>query len=166
MCNRTDCAGSAFGELSCSVCRERDMEMTELSHNMRQALIDLDAPYCDASVYWTKNTMAALEKRGLVFRRDNGITWSWEVTPEGRTFLKESGTSGCAMCDDLKAENAALRTRLAKALWAFECEETYRVCFLNVRYRHNLQPEKYADVRECAMQEMVDILGDAREAIQ
>ena len=84
------------------------MEMTELSHNMRQALIDLDAPYCDASVYWTKNTMDALEKRGLVFRRDNGITWSWEVTPEGRTFLKESGTSGCATCDDLRAENAAL----------------------------------------------------------
>ena len=25
MCNRTDCAGSAFGELACAVCRERDM---------------------------------------------------------------------------------------------------------------------------------------------
>ena len=25
MCNRTDCYGSAFGELACSVCRERDM---------------------------------------------------------------------------------------------------------------------------------------------
>ncbi len=106
MCNRTDCAGSWAGPLACVVCRERDMEMAELSHNMRQALIDLDAPYCDASVYWTKNTMAALEKRGLVFRRDNGITWSWEVTPDGRIFLKESGTSGCAACDDLKAENA------------------------------------------------------------
>ena len=112
MCNRTDCAGVWAGELACRRCQERDMEMTELSHNMRQALIDLDAPYCDASVYWTKNTMAALEKRGLVFRRDNGITWSWEVTPEGRTFLKESGTSGCATCDDLWAENAALRDRV------------------------------------------------------
>lgn len=125
MCNRTDCYGSAFGELSCSVCRERDMEMTELSHNMRQALIDLDAPYCDASVYWTKNTMAALEKRGLVFRRDNGITWSWEVTPEGRTFLKESGTSGCATCDDLWAENAALRDRVEALEWLVECMENY-----------------------------------------
>ncbi len=25
MCNRTDCYGSAFGDLACSVCRERDM---------------------------------------------------------------------------------------------------------------------------------------------
>ena len=142
------------------------MTKLELSTPMRQALIDLDNPYCDGSAYWVKNTMSALEKRGLVFRRDNGITWSWEVTPEGRKFLQESGTSGCAKCDELKAENAALRTRLEKALWAWECEEAYRVCFLNVRYRHNLQPEKYADVRECAMQEMVDILGDAREAIE
>ena len=124
MCNRTDCAGSWAGPMACAVCRERDMEMTELSHNMRQALIDLDAPYCDASVYWTKNTMAALEKRGLVFRRDNGITWSWEVTPEGRTFLKESGTSGCATCDDLRAENAALRDRVE----ALEKWETSASC--------------------------------------
>ncbi len=165
MCNRTDCAGVFAGELACRVCEE-GIEIMKLTHNMRQALIDLDNPLCSASVYWSTSTMKALHARGLVDKRDNGITWSWELRPEGKAYLASSGTSGCAMCDDLKAENAALRTRLAKALWAFECEETYRVCFLNVRYRHNLQPEKYADVRECAMQEMVDILGDAREAIR
>ena len=31
MCNRTDCYGSAFGPLACSVCREKDMSMTELT---------------------------------------------------------------------------------------------------------------------------------------
>ena len=68
--------------------------------------------------------MSALEKRGLVFRRDNGITWSWEVTPEGRKFLQESGTSGCAKCDELKAENAALRDRVE----ALEKWETSASC--------------------------------------
>ena len=29
MCNRTDCYGSAFGEMACSVCRERDMSEEE-----------------------------------------------------------------------------------------------------------------------------------------
>lgn len=165
MCNRTDCAGVWAGPMACARCEE-GKETMDLTRNMRQALIDLDAPYCDASVYWTKNTMAALEKRGLVFRRDNGITWSWEVTPDGRTLLKESGTSGCAACDDLKAENAALRDRVEALEWLVECEQTYRLCFLNVRYRHNLEPEKYEDVGDPAFHEMVDILIEAREAIK
>ncbi len=99
------------------------MTKLELSTPMRQALIDLDNPYCDGSAYWVKNTMSALEKRGLVFRRDNGITWSWEVTPEGRKFLQESGTSGCAKCDELKAENAALRDRVEALEWFVECRD-------------------------------------------
>lgn len=98
------------------------MTKLEISTPMRQALIDLDNPYCDGSAYWVKNTMSALEKRGLVFRRDNGITWSWEVTPEGRKFLQESGTSGCAKCDELKAENAALRDRVEDLYWLREVE--------------------------------------------
>lgn len=101
------------------------MTKLELSTPMRQALIDLDNPYCDGSAYWVKNTMSALEKRGLVFRRDNGITWSWEVTPEGRKFLQESGTSGCAKCDELKAENAALRDRVEALEWLVECIDNY-----------------------------------------
>ncbi len=100
------------------------MTKLELSTPMRQALIDLDNPYCDGSAYWVKNTMSALEKRGLVFRRDNGITWSWEVTPEGKDLLAASGTSGCATCDDLRAENAALRDRVE----ALEKWETSASC--------------------------------------
>ncbi len=160
MCNRTDCYGSAFGEMACSVCRERDMEMTELSHNMRQALIDLDAPYCDASVYWTKNTMAALEKRGLVFRRDNGITWSWEVTPEGRTFLKESGTSGCATCDDLRAENAALRERVEALERLVAAHDNYLTMADNIA-EFGKTPENLEN-----LQAAYDRRAAARESIQ
>ena len=29
MCSRTDCYGSAFGEMACAVCSERDMELNE-----------------------------------------------------------------------------------------------------------------------------------------
>ena len=30
MCNRTDCYGSAFGEMACSVCREMDMSKAQI----------------------------------------------------------------------------------------------------------------------------------------
>ncbi len=160
MCNRTDCYGVFMGELACRVCEEGEMEMTELSHNMRQALIDLDAPYCDASVYWTKNTMAALEKRGLVFRRDNGITWSWEVTPEGRTFLKESGTSGCATCDDLRAENAALRERVEALERLVAAHDNYLTMADNIA-EFGKTPENLEN-----LQAAYDRRAAAREAIQ
>ena len=89
MCNRTDCYGTTFGPMACSVCRERGMEM-----------------------------------------RDNGITRSWELRPEGRAWLAARGTSGCATCDDLRDENAALVAevrRLREALnrehHAWQCAE-------------------------------------------
>lgn len=31
MCNRTDCYGSAFGEMACAVCREREMGKMKLT---------------------------------------------------------------------------------------------------------------------------------------
>ncbi len=159
MCNRTDCAGVFAGELACRVCEE-GIEIMKLTHNMRQALIDLDAPYCDASVYWTKNTMAALEKRGLVFRRDNGITWSWEVTPEGRTFLKESGTSGCATCDDLRAENAALRERVEALERLVAAHDNYLTMADNIA-EFGKTPENLEN-----LQAAYDRRAAAREAIQ
>ena len=66
----------------------------------------------------------------------------------------------------LEAENAALRDRVEALEWLVECEQTYRLCFLNVRYRHNLEPEKYEDVGDSAFHEMVDILIAASEAIK
>lgn len=99
-----------------------------LTHNMRQALIDLDNPLCTASVYWSKNTMNALHSRGFVDKRDNGITRSWELRPEGKAWLAASGTSGCATCDDLRAENAALRERVeALEKTNLRLEETAKV---------------------------------------
>ena len=95
----------------------------KLTHNMRQALIDLDNPLCSASIYWSTSTMKALHARGLVDKRDNGITWSWELRPEGKAYLAASGTSGCAMCDDLKSENAALREKVEAWGWFEECFE-------------------------------------------
>ena len=159
MCNRTDCAGVFMGELACRVCEE-GKETMNLTHNMRQALIDLDAPYCDASSYWTKKTMAALEKRGLVFRRDNGITWSWEVTPEGRTFLKESGTSGCATCDDLRAENAALRERVEALERLVAAHDNYLTMADNIA-EFGKTPENLGN-----LQAAYDRRAAAREAIQ
>ena len=51
--------------------------------------------------------------------------------------------------------------------WLVECQETYRICFLNITYRHNLFPGLYPDdVRKDAMQEMVDILIEAKEAVR
>ena len=68
--------------------------------------------------------------------------------------------------DWLEMENAALREKVAAWEWFGECQETYRKCFLNVTYRHNLLPCLYPeDVRKDAMQEMVDILVEAKEAV-
>ena len=69
--------------------------------------------------------MNALHSRGFVDKRDNGITWSWELRPEGKAWLAASGTSGCATCDDLRAENAALRERVEALEWLVECLDNY-----------------------------------------
>ena len=71
--------------------------------------------------------MKALHARGLVDKRDCGITWSWELRPEGKAYLAASGTSGCAMCDDLKSENAALREKVEVWEWFEECYEVMRL---------------------------------------
>ena len=151
MFNRTDCAGVFMGELACRVCQEWKMALElndeNLSNLMEKA--GKGMPLC------VKDLVAEIRTLRM------GIAEAMA----GAHTLKEVVVERNGDVQWLEQDNETLRTRLAKALWALECEETYRVCFLNVRYRHILQPEKYADVRECAMQEMVDILGDAREAI-
>ena len=125
----------------------------KLTHNMRQALIDLDNPLCSASVYWSTSTMKALHARGLVDKRDNGITWSWELRPEGKAYLAASGTSGCAMCDDLKSENVALREKVEAWEW---CNQVQRI-YDNIAFVLGL--------RQCAINELYTTLTAAREAV-
>ena len=111
--------------------------MTKLSHNMRQALIDLENPHCTASVYWSKGTMRALCSRGLVCKRDNGVTWSWEVRPEGKALLQASGTSGSAAYDDLQAENAALRERVEALEKMADWLASEHIKLVEVMYPHD-----------------------------
>ena len=49
MCNRTDCYGSAFGEMACSVCRERDMRELKLTDADLARLEELAAHYASGN---------------------------------------------------------------------------------------------------------------------
>ena len=64
MCNRTDCYGSVFGPLACSVCRERDMDLSErqvkILQRVRRCNIALNSSNADDADY------RALAEKGLI----------------------------------------------------------------------------------------------------
>ena len=108
--------------------------------------------------------MKALHARGLVDKRDNGITWSWELRPEGKAYLAASGTSGCAMCDDLKSENAALREKVEAWEW-WEEVRTYDPWSEHPYCTACGNRSKRGKIFDCAVDEYEKIKSTAREAV-
>ena len=89
MCNRTDCAGVFMGELACRVCGE-GIHVKKLSDTQRIALEHLADPLCDASSYWQKGTLEALQRKGLAVKHENEMFFRWEITPSGEQYLHEA----------------------------------------------------------------------------
>lgn len=97
--------------------------MKDLSSDMLHALKDLDNPLCMKSDYWLDCTMKELHARGLIFQRDNGITWSWEILPEGRAVLLAREKPFRPDYETLVAENAAMRERIEKFEWYMQVND-------------------------------------------